>query len=655
MLKALAKPIIGLGDWLREIFFDMPEEGAQSLDEFKMRGELRDTLQRVDAVGLYTIDGVVSLAAQPHKRALEEVKLYLEDGNTRRLARETLSYLSAKKLNPAEAGWPPVTLQGQGVWRDFGDAIPQDQPELLSLGKLERAIRSHLEPIRKRKNKIVSTLTDKKLKKDLRHLVTTTKVAKKPKGDTLKLLHGFLSEKGFDKFPVPFKAMKDKHALLPAMILAQGREADHLHAAMWSKLSGRKLPYEKDLWKVDQEANPHAKAKALLAKKEGQEVAAGGGLPAMAIVPGAIYVTYIYDAPYLKRGLFVVPWRLDKQPATVEMRRLWAMKRRGGDAHDDYDGDVHQGYLFDLGHAGYSLMFGPRSLREPAKVDKDAIERMRTFYIDDSSRSGDVINMLRGSVMAFDGNPRTPIMIDRMVVYRMTPALTPENVAEVLVSEAAPITAARFGKDKVTACLTSGIEALWQQIEAEGHEIDRRKEEIRARKNALGTINSKDTMELKSSELREEERQLTQDRRRFEAMLQELERVGRISKGLRQTFGSPDDLFRALVDFQTETMKTAPWYDGAEDDQAYIIQRIDEKARLAERVFIEPDGGPWLDRRTMERDFLRLTDPLSGRTYRDIFFDLGRRIVSDDEDSQVRAAPFVEFDGASDDVELVFE
>lgn len=151
------------------------------------------------------------------------------------------------------------------------------------------------------------------------------------------------------------------------------------------------------------------------------------------LIPGAVYTTYIYDEPYLKKGVFVIYPRRPNDPARVKFLTRWespvtrqvpgelngSVKAGHNQATASRAGafvEEQKGYIFDQGFDFYIFLFGPDAYRSPPSSERT--RRISTIYVDGSSRSGAVMNKITGSIIAFDSGPKGEIMFQRVVMYR---------------------------------------------------------------------------------------------------------------------------------------------------------------------------------------------------------------------------------------------
>lgn len=355
---------------------------------------VKKALRRIDNAGFYTLDAVRQLAVKHFKAKAEE--------NAQK-AEQTRKTLATERLGPEQ--------RAEGIRR-------------CREARRAAAAARHAERMFKNRH-----LTDKLERyKDSKSPAFPSRawLTNMPSKDVIVFLHEFFEESGFLDNPAPVRYLLRDKLLTTVMVNtvkdlqdraaqkagAQGGvvadEQNHFfYHAVRSEIGGRgvRLRYE------------------LLEKAE----------KVPNLIPGAVYTTYIYDEPYLKKGVFVIYPRRPNDPARVKFLSRWQspVTRPVGAAINGPVTSRHnqsapsraatfveeqKGYIFDQGFDFYIYLFGPDEYKSPPSSERT--RRISTIYVDGSNRSGPVMNKIMGSIIAFDSGPKGEIMFQRVVMYR---------------------------------------------------------------------------------------------------------------------------------------------------------------------------------------------------------------------------------------------
>ncbi len=180
---------------------------------------------------------------------------------------------------------------------------------------------------------------DEQLSKELRLLGETDdteKYVKVPKGKRLRLMHEFMDQSGLIKSPVPIKWLVDQPDIVQSLVYKAAGSGDMLYHAL-------RIAMGQD--------DPKAAFKSDDDKNASQPFA------------GAVYMSFIFDSPYFKRGVFVVRNGDQRGPVEVEYFEGWRNHLSGGQGYgrltQRYE-DYYRGYLLDQGYDSYVFLFGPQ-------------------------------------------------------------------------------------------------------------------------------------------------------------------------------------------------------------------------------------------------------------------------------------------------------
>ncbi len=194
-----------------------------------------------------------------------------------------------------------------------------------------------------------SRLKRRPLTHQLRRLVDAAesdRLCRSPRGKRLTLIHDFMEVSGFLDSPVPLKWVKEKPAVLQSMLYAGAGSGD---AVFHSMRLATGLDDPSKAFK-DKETAPFA---------------------------GAVYQSYVFDNPYLKRGVFVVRagdlrgpieveyfegWNSELQSRDYKALDSWVEQRtwRRQDPKRQRYEEYYRGYLVDQGFDSYVFLFGPQ-------------------------------------------------------------------------------------------------------------------------------------------------------------------------------------------------------------------------------------------------------------------------------------------------------
>ncbi len=167
------------------------------------------------------------------------------------------------------------------------------------------------------------------------------RICREPKGTRLTLVHDFLEKAGFLDAPIPVNLIKDKPDVMKKLVYAGVGHGDLVFHSM-RMATGLDDP-GKDF--KDNDTDPHP-------------------------FEGAVFQSYVFDNPYLKRGVFVVRSGDERGPVEVEYYEGWSSELQSTDHRDlasrpadpyvqRYE-EYYRGYMLDQGYDSYIFLFGPQ-------------------------------------------------------------------------------------------------------------------------------------------------------------------------------------------------------------------------------------------------------------------------------------------------------
>ncbi len=238
-----------------------------------------------------------------------------------------------------------VSLMRQHYVRQRDEAFEKMRCEDLSEAERQKWAEIYEERLKDTEKRLKHKTILKQLRKLLK-AAEEDRISMVPKGTRMVRIYeflqhaGFLDAKGLVTTPLPMKYVEDKPRAVKLLIYRGAGDGDAFYHSARVAMGG-----EDPAKYLNDEPYPFA---------------------------GAVYQTYLFDNPYLKRGTLIVRNGDERGPIDVEYFEGWSQKLDNGEDIDEakYE-EYYRGYLLDQGYDSYVFLFGPQKQSVPFTNDDE--------------------------------------------------------------------------------------------------------------------------------------------------------------------------------------------------------------------------------------------------------------------------------------------
>ncbi|MFP3943559.1 MAG: hypothetical protein ACLFWF_06690, partial [Alphaproteobacteria bacterium] len=327
---------------------DADKKGRNELEDGDLAEQtllVRKALERIEAAGFYTLDAVRQLAVEHFRKKAEAF-----DG----VAGEARDAYNAGQLSPEKR-----------------QQCLEKRKTALDVARRSRAA----EALFRHRG-----LTDRmqRLMEGKQHTFPSYVL---PSKKAIRLLFQFFRESGFLEGPAPVRYLiRDR--LLTTVMVNTVKEVQDEEARRALKDGTRYQDEQTHFFYHAVRSEIGGKASRLRYEILERIEKAGD------LIPGAVYTTYIYDEPYLKKGVFVIYPRRPNDPARVKFLSRWEspvtrqvpgaeiagpLKAGHNQVTASRAGafvEEQKGYIFDQGFDFYIYLFGPDAYKSPPSSER---------------------------------------------------------------------------------------------------------------------------------------------------------------------------------------------------------------------------------------------------------------------------------------------